>query len=464
MDILVKTHRDQSQIDFDAIWKDGIFVFDSNVLLDLYRLPNSAKSDLIRILKNDGFNGRIWIGFQVLIEFMNNRFEAISDQKNKFTSVRKLIEECIIQHEELNQSLISDLGKLKLKQRHSLINPDGFINEKNTNSSIKFLEDFITELDKLERKQPDVSDNDPIKDEVLEIFVDKVGVGFDKKRLASIYKDGERRYEAKIPPGYKDSKKEGSHLHSDKEYVRKYGDLILWNEILEKCESDKVKHLVLVTGDVKEDWWLEKRGKKLGPRLELLNEIYSGCPDLQTFYMYDTSSFLKYAQKELDNKVKDSSIKEAKRLIDESTILRKELEAGFVDIGELLEKVATRFTGLKIGIGKSVKSLPLISTDRRLLYAIFSELFDNVLRHGKDGYVGIQAKNNQDNIELRFKNVIGEAFPSEFFEANRGKGIHRMEGFLGKTLLDYYCYIDKKRFVVELVISKNTFSGIFVAA
>ena len=153
MEKLIKVHRDNDQLDFKAIWKEGIFVFDSNVLLDLYRLPSSAQKDLLRILKNEGFNKRIWIGFQVLLEFFNNRYEAISDQKNKFNAVRKLIDDAIEQYDETINNLESELAKLKLKQRHSLIDPDKFINESKIKKGIKFLHDFLGNLEGLEKRK-----------------------------------------------------------------------------------------------------------------------------------------------------------------------------------------------------------------------------------------------------------------------------------------------------------------------
>ncbi len=72
---------------------------------------------------------------------------------------------------------------------------------------------------------------------------------------------------------------------------------------------------MLVTGDVKEDWWEEKRGRKIGPRKELLNEIYTTCENLEIFHMYNTSTFLKYAKQEIDEHIKDSSIEDARKLI-----------------------------------------------------------------------------------------------------------------------------------------------------
>jgi hypothetical protein len=41
---LLKTHGDLDAVALDDMWKKAVFIFDSNVLLDLYRLPQSAKN------------------------------------------------------------------------------------------------------------------------------------------------------------------------------------------------------------------------------------------------------------------------------------------------------------------------------------------------------------------------------------------------------------------------------------
>ena len=58
LESLLKTHKDSEELDFDIIWKEATFVFDSNVLLDLYRLPKSASDDLLKVFKAEGFNPR----------------------------------------------------------------------------------------------------------------------------------------------------------------------------------------------------------------------------------------------------------------------------------------------------------------------------------------------------------------------------------------------------------------------
>ena len=460
---LIKTHRDFDSLDFKDIWETGIFVFDSNVLLDLYRLPESASKDLIDVLNNEGINSRIWIGFQVVLEFLNNRYEAISDQKNKFNTVRGLLEDSISQYEDVFSTLSKELSKLKLKQRHSLIDPDKFIHQENIDSGIKFVEEFIEDLQGLEDKQSDVNDTDKIKDVVLELFKDKTGQGFTKKELDEIYKNGEKRYSEKIPPGYKDKSKTGSYIVENRELVRKFGDLILWKEIIEKAKSDNVKHIVLVTGDVKEDWWFEKRGKKLGPRKELLNEIYTEAPSLETFHLYDTSSFLRHAKSAFKLSISDSSISETKDLIERSRRNRIVHEEGLFYLDEMVKDLARKLGGFRVGVGKSVYSLPAIRANEVFFIQALMEIYTNAIHHGREKYVGVQAKTNEDSIILRFKNKTVESdLQSSMFDNNeadnsRGYGLDAVRDFMSREGIDVHIVERPKSFVVELYIPKDKF-------
>jgi hypothetical protein len=66
--------------------------------------------------------------------------------------------------------------------------------------------------------------------------------------LNEIKKEGKERYGRRMPPGFKDDKKPED---------KKYGDLILWYQIIDEAKKSK-KPIVLISGDVKDDWWLEK--------------------------------------------------------------------------------------------------------------------------------------------------------------------------------------------------------------
>ncbi|ENS4971288.1 GHKL domain-containing protein [Vibrio fluvialis] len=462
LETLLKVHQDAENIDFKSIWNEGLFVFDSNVLLDLYRLPESASNDLINVLKNPDFNNKIWIGFQVILEFLSNRHEAISDQKNKFNTVRGLIEDAISQYDEVFDSLSKELAKLKLKQRHSLIDPEKFITEENISSGRAFLDTFIEELSILENKQSDVNDEDKMKNIVLQIFEGKIGESLPKKDLEDIYKSGEKRYENNIPPGYKDKAKQGAYKVEDKDFIRKYGDLILWKEIIKKASEEGHQHVVLVTGDVKEDWWLEKRGKKLGPRKELLNEIYTEAPNLKTFYMYDTSSFLRYAKSELRLEISDSSISQAKDLIERSRRNRYAHEEGYVFLPEMIKSLASQISGFRVGIGRSVNGLPPVKIRESALYASLMEIFHNAMEHGVQSYVGVQAKNRGDQVLLRFKNRIDPATAIETGGVDsdseaRGYGLETVAEMMSKEGIDVHVATTQKSFVVELYVPIDQF-------
>ena len=66
--------------------------------------------------------------------------------------------------------------------------------------------------------------------------------------------EGQGRYKKEIPPGFKDAK--------DKDGVRKYGDLIIWKEML-KFALKQSKNIIFITDDVKADWWETQDNKRI---------------------------------------------------------------------------------------------------------------------------------------------------------------------------------------------------------
>ncbi|MCY9160064.1 PIN-like domain-containing protein [Bacillus atrophaeus] len=78
-------------------------------------------------------------------------------------------------------------------------------------------------------------------------------------------KEGELRYRYKLPPGYEDATKDG---------IDKFGDLIFWKQILNKSSNIENKYIILVTSDVKPDWFQKnKKNEVVSPREELLSEF-----------------------------------------------------------------------------------------------------------------------------------------------------------------------------------------------
>jgi predicted nucleic-acid-binding protein len=316
METLLKVYSIED-IDLEEIWEKSLFFFDTNVLLDLYRLPRGVQEDLLKIFKHKNFNNKIFISFQVMLEFLNNTHNVVGDQKNSFFNVHKALDTFLSDYNKIYKELEENLTKLKLKNRHSLIDIEKFINQKKKNKSLKFINEFKKDLDEKYDEAKDIHEEDILKKEILELFNGKVTTPFTKDEIDQINEDGKERYKNKIPPGYEDEKKgESFYIYKNIKYYRKFGDLILWKDIIKKVKTDNLEYVVLITGDVKDDWWFRPKGKKIGARRELLNEIYFECPNLKYFHLYNTTSFIENAKQYLDSSISNDSINAVKQNID----------------------------------------------------------------------------------------------------------------------------------------------------
>lgn len=182
----------------------------------------------------------------------------------------------------------------------------------------------------MREKQLDVNDDDKIRDEIDSLFDNKIGSPpSSQSALDGIYKIGDERYERKQPPGYEDKDKEGHFGYQELSIKRKFGDLILWFQLIEKAKESGVKHIIFVNNDEKEDWWwFDSTGQKtIGARRELVEEIRKEAGVL-IFYMYNTEQFLRYAKDYFKAKVSEQSIEQV-RDITESKIVDVENVVSF---------------------------------------------------------------------------------------------------------------------------------------
>lgn len=297
-----------SDDEFNEIWDKATFVLDANVLLNLYRYPAKASQELLGALEK--LADRLWLPYHAALEYQRNRLVIIAEQKKRFVDVRNLIE-------ETKSNLFSQISNLQLKKRHSSIEVEDFIE-----GFEQLTKTFLDKLDKLDEAQKNVSDEDHIRTKIDQIFSGKLGAApFDQKRLDDIYKEGESRYVIEMPPGYKDVKKEkssepDSFQYGGAVYKRKFGDLILWKQIIDHTKDKTIKHLVFLTDDEKEDWWwiVDSQGKKkIGPRPELVEEI-SREAGVDRFYMYNSEQFLQYSKQYLQADISEESIAQVREV------------------------------------------------------------------------------------------------------------------------------------------------------
>lgn len=149
-------------------------------------------------------------------------------------------------------------------------------------------------------KYCDYLKNDPIYNSISNLFENRITNQFSPEELIQIFKEGEERFKNKIPPGFEDEKtKDGN---------RKYGDLILWKQIIIKAKELK-KDVILITDERKIDWWWKiKDGRNMGPRQELVEEIKREAN--ADFHMYSSERFLKYGQSLLKEKINQQAFEE----------------------------------------------------------------------------------------------------------------------------------------------------------
>lgn len=289
----------------EKLWKNATFIFDTNIFLNLYRYTAETRDSLLKAMKQ--LSDRIWMPKQVAQELMKDRPKVILDTLKIFDDIQK----------EKNKFIEYCTQQLRRKDKD------------------KKIEEFSREIDKniLEFKKEssfvqDVN-NDKILKQLLELFAGKVGAGFGDEDIKKIREDGKIRYEKKVPPGYKDCEK-GEQNNS-------FGDLIIWEEIIEFSKQNK-KNVIYVTGDQKEDWWHRVAGKTLGPRVELKKEFFDETK--REFYMYNMESFLEQAKKLQGTDIEQKVIDEVKsyEIIHEEERRRRHMELFRIREAERLEK------------------------------------------------------------------------------------------------------------------------------
>lgn len=252
----------------DKLWDDAIVVFDTNVLLSLYRLPLDARNEIIAVMK--GFKDRLWMPFQVGYEFHEHR---LVEANRPIDSLRCLID----RFDKFNEDIEREFSRNPYIQ------------------NFKYIKDSLKSLrGRVEKKTkewieacPDMFRDDQVLSELTSLYENKVGESYDETRLKEIFENGEQRYANNIPPGYKDKGKEDGNRH-------RFGDLIIWFQILEKAKQSNCD-IIFVTDDEKEDWWEIYKGNILGPRHELIIEFRNSVND-HLIGFYTTERFLSYAK------------------------------------------------------------------------------------------------------------------------------------------------------------------------
>lgn len=255
---------------------DGLFVFDTNILLDFFRLPTPIVNKLFVVF--DKYQERIRIPFHVTEEYHKHALDLIQktiiglQEEINLINTEWTIPECIkIVDPSIYQATLQIL---------------------NTNNEViqKLLSSLLTSFEETN------SIKNPIYTKMSTIF-DNCALGSINDRYQQYLEYvAKERYKKFIPPGYCDSKRKDEN---------KEGDYIIWWEILELVKKEG-KSIILVSDDWKEDWLWKVHGKVVGPRPELRAEIYDQNANSE-LCINSLYAFLSHINKNIEEQYKFSN-------------------------------------------------------------------------------------------------------------------------------------------------------------
>lgn len=295
MELLFPEFFINKEENIDKILNNGIIVFDTNVLLNLYEYSDTTAEAYLSAMET--LKEKVWMPNWVIYEFLENRENVICKQENKY--------------KELNNSIKILAQEYVEEKYHPLIDKKLFDEyNKVANGLKKHIEDKQNKF--IETNSLD-KDNKINRLNVL--FSSSIGKKYNEEKLNQIILEGSPRLEQKIPPGYIDYKekkdsKNSPHLLTN---CKAYGDLIIWKQILEYAK-EKDTDIFFVTNDIKKDWY--DKNKNIQKELFIEFNNYTEGKSIQ---IGQSSEFLKRLQIQNSNtknktKISNESISEIKKL------------------------------------------------------------------------------------------------------------------------------------------------------
>lgn len=287
-------HYEPSQEDLTSLWREGVFVIDANVLLQLYALPEKTRQETLSAFSRLGT--RIWMPYQVAVEYQRNRIRAIGQARDRGDKVVEPLETAL-------QEFVNAVAKVQLEKRGL---------EAATAKMGTLLacgKSVISDAKSALASQVNLRGGDQIRESLDQLFADRIGEAPTQAQLNEWYDIAKTRFAHRMGPGFEDAdKKNPTFMHGGITYNRLYGDYVVWKQTIERFKDDQaVKGLVVITQDRKPDWWQKYNEQVAGPHPALCAEMRSEAR-LDRFWMYDLEEFLQEAQVRLQAHVSETTL------------------------------------------------------------------------------------------------------------------------------------------------------------
>lgn len=341
-------YKNFTEEEYKEISKKALIVFDANALLNLYRLSEQTSSLILQGMEN--VKDRVWLPYHAGKEFFTNRRSVIYQKMKEFDDLDITYSKVLEPIRSERKASVSQEIKIEIEALQAKIKK---------------------EVEARKERLKGLLSKDTILDKLHELFEGKIGDRITDKKYAELEKEGARRYEKAIPPGFKDKTKTDN----------KFGDYIIWSEMIDRIEKDRP--LIFVSGDTKPDWQLEEGGEKCGAHPALRAELI--IVKNSDFVIYSSSRFVKFfsestkeevevAAEEIESLPKNRA---RIRLFDDSlndydiliNSLNKQLICKNQSQGKILDALETKH--------KKLMSLSLTLHDTISSYMVSSETFFN---------------------------------------------------------------------------------------
>jgi hypothetical protein len=277
--------------DYRSLLTSGLIVLDANALLNLYRYHTDTRVVLIQILTR--LKDLLWVPHQAMLEFFDNRLSVMASRSGEVDQAINTLQKNRVQ---LETGIRTWANRIRLPEDEA----EGLI------GSIRSLVDEVAV--KIRRQSSDSTfehaedtAKDPVIASLVAILDKSVGSPLSEGELREAKKEAAQRIINKRPPGWRDANKRDNPE----------GDYIIWYQALQEAKRRGVD-VLLVTGDVKDDWWRIERGETKGPLADLAYEMRT-VADVRLF-MLRPESLLVHAGKVLGISVSSESVQDAERV------------------------------------------------------------------------------------------------------------------------------------------------------
>jgi hypothetical protein len=285
------TYKTVTSADYSALFKTGLITLDANTLLDLYRYHVETRQALLDTLAQ--LEGRLWVPHQAMFEFFENRVSVIESRADEAEQVIEDLQKKEIDLESAVRQWANRTGLSRDKSGAMIDTIRVAVNTVAAQIRDDLSDDSIS--------QAEDTAKDPVLASLNSILQKSVGGPLPDAELLNALKEAKQRIIDKRPPGWRDANKRRNPE----------GDYLIWYETLREARCRKAD-VLLVTGDIKDDWWRREHGEARGPLPELAHEMHETAG--VRLFMLRPESLLIHARDILKIRVSNDAVEDARRV------------------------------------------------------------------------------------------------------------------------------------------------------